>query len=191
MADEHLKRDANRESSRDAIKSLIRTIPDYPKPGIMFRDITTLLKDPVGFRLSIDELADRYEHRSFDKVIGIESRGLIFGSALAYRLGKGFVPIRKQGKLPAETIEEAYDLEYGTARMEIHLDAVGNGEKVVIVDDLIATGGTAEAAARLVELLGGEVVECCFVVDLPDLGGRNRLRGKGIASHALCEFEGE
>jgi adenine phosphoribosyltransferase len=191
MAPEHLKHVTNGESRGDAIKSRIRTIRDYPKPGIMFRDITTLLKDPVGFRLSIDGLADRCEHRSFDKVAGIESRGLIFGAALAYRLGKGFVPVRKQGKLPAETIEEAYDLEYGTARMEIHTDAIDKGERVVIVDDLIATGGTAEAAARLIELLGGKVVECCFVVDLPDLGGRHRLRNKGIASHALCEFEGE
>jgi len=191
MAYEDLGRSANQDSSGDAIKSRIRTIPDYPKPGIMFRDITTLLKDPTGFRLSIDGLADRCEHRSFDKVVGIESRGLIFGAALAYRLGKGFVPVRKQGKLPAETIEETYALEYGTARMEIHLDAIDKGEKIVIVDDLIATGGTAEAAVSLIELLGGEVVECCFVVDLPDLGGRQRLRDKGIASHALCEFEGE
>ena len=191
MTNEHVKRIAEHESNRAAIKSRIRTIAHYPKPGIMFRDITTLLKDPIGFRLSIDELADRYEGRSFGKVVGIESRGLIFGSALAYRLGKGFVPIRKQGKLPAETIEEAYDLEYGTARMEIHLDAIGKGEKVVIIDDLIATGGTAEAAARLIELVGGEVVECCFVIDLPDLGGRRRLRDKGIASYALCAFEGE
>ncbi len=177
--------------AHDAIKSLIRTIPHYPKNGIMFRDITTLLQDPVGFRLSIDELAARYESRPFDKIAGIESRGFIFGAALAYRLGKGFVPIRKQGKLPAETFERSYDLEYGTARMEIHVDAIGKGEKVVIVDDLIATGGTAEAAATLVKLAGGEVVECCFVIDLPEIGGRRRLADQGIASHALCAFDGD
>jgi adenine phosphoribosyltransferase len=181
----------DRFSVHDEIKSRIRTIPHYPKPGIMFRDITTLLKDPVGLRLSIDAMADRYHSIPFDKVVGIESRGLIFGSALAYKLGKGFVPIRKQGKLPGDTIEESYDLEYGSACVELHLDAVGKGETVVIVDDLIATGGTAEAAARLIEQVGGKVIECCFVVDLPDLGGRQRLRDKGIASHALCAFEGD
>ncbi len=183
--------DARAVFAHDAIKSRIRTIPHYPKPGIMFRDITTLLQDPVGFRLSIDAMADRYEGRRFDKVVGIESRGFIFGSALAYRLGKGFVPIRKQGKLPAETIGRSYDLEYGAATMEIHVDAIGKGEMVVIVDDLIATGGTAQAAATLVELVGGEVLECCFVIDLPDIGGRRRLAEQGIASHALCAFDGD
>jgi adenine phosphoribosyltransferase len=183
--------DTDHESDALAIRSLIRTIPDYPKPGIMFRDITALLKEPAGFRLSIDVMADRYASRSFDKIVGIESRGFIFGSALAYKLGKGFVPIRKEGKPPGATIERSYDLEYGTACIEIHVDAIAKGEKVVVVDDLIATGGTAEAAVRLVELIGGEVVECCFVVDLADLGGRQRLRDLGIASHALCAFEGE
>ncbi len=186
-----MQHDADCDSNGLAIKSLIRTIPDYPKPGVMFRDITTLLKDPEAFRLSIDAMADRYASRPFDKIVGIESRGFIFGSALAYKLGKGFVPIRKEGKLPAATIERSYDLEYGTARIEIHVDAITKGEKVVIVDDLIATGGTAEAAVKLVELIGGEVVECCFVVDLPDLGGRQRLRDQGVVSHALCTFEGE
>lgn len=190
MTTNPLSHDASEDSKQDAIKSRIRTIPDYPKHGIMFRDITPLLLDPVGFRLSIDGMASRYESRLFEKVVGIESRGFIFGSALAYRLGKGFVPIRKQGKLPADTIEMGYDLEYGTARMEMHVDAICKGEKVVIVDDLIATGGTAEAASRLVELAGGEVVECCFVIDLPDFGGRRRLGNTGIASHALCAFEG-
>ena len=191
MTTNRLSCDAREESGLDTIKSRIRTIPHFPKHGIMFRDITTLLKDPVGFRLSIDEMAGRYENRLFDKVVGIEARGFIFGSALAYRLGKGFVPIRKQGKLPAETIGESYDLEYGSAIMEIHVDAIGKGEKVVIVDDLIATGGTAAAAARLVDLAGGKVVECCFVIELPDIGGRRRLSDRGIASHALCAFEGE
>jgi adenine phosphoribosyltransferase len=191
MTTKPFSHDASADSKQDAIRSRIRTIPDYPKPGIMFRDITPLLQDPVGFRLSIDEMARRYENRSFEKVVGIESRGFIFASALAYRLGKGFVPVRKQGKLPAATIEKSYDLEYGTACMEMHVDAISKGEKVVIVDDLIATGGTAEAASRLVELAGGEVVECCFVIDLPDLGGRRRLADTGIGSHALCAFEGE
>jgi adenine phosphoribosyltransferase len=178
------------DARMDAIKSLIRTIPDYPKPGIMFRDITPLLQDPVGFRLSIDAMGRRYESLPFDKVVGIESRGFIFGSALAYRLGKGFVPIRKQGKLPADTIEQHYDLEYGAACVEMHVDAIGKGERVIIVDDLIATGGTVEAASRLVARAGGEVLECCFVIDLPDLGGRRRLGDAGFATYALCAFEG-
>src|ERR1700681_674785 len=158
--------DAFEGSKSDAIKSRIRTIPHYPKQGIMFRDITPLLLDPAGFRLSIDEMAARYEGRRFDKVVGIESRGFIFGSALAYKLGRGFVPIRKEGKLPAETIEQRYELEYGAGCVEMHIDAIRRGEKVLIIDDLIATGGTAEAACRLVELAGGEVIECCFVIDL-------------------------
>jgi adenine phosphoribosyltransferase len=191
MTTSRLPSDASENSKSDAIKSRIRTIPHYPKQGIMFRDITPLLQDPVGFRLSIDEMAARYEGRVFDKVVGIESRGFIFGSALAYRLGKGFVPIRKQGKLPADTIEQRYELEYGSACVEMHVDAIGKGEKVIIVDDLIATGGTAEAAARLVRIAGGEVVECCFVIDLPDIGGRRRLGDAGISSHALCAFEGQ
>ena len=182
---------AHGDSIQSALKAHIRTIPHYPKPGIMFRDITTLLKDADAFRLSVDAMAARYEDRPFAKVVGIESRGLIFGAALAYRLGKGFVPIRKQGKLPADTLGESYDLEYGTARIEIHLDAIDKGETVVLVDDLIATGGTAEAAAKLIALVGGTVLEACFIVDLPDLGGRDRLRAKGIVSHALCAFEGD
>jgi adenine phosphoribosyltransferase len=191
MANDDLSGREREDANRDAIRSHIRTIPDYPRPGVMFRDVTTLLKDPVGFRTSIDEMVFRYEARPIDMIVGIESRGFIFASALAYRLGKGFVPIRKQGRLPAETIGRSYDLEYGSAQMEIHVDALRKGAKVLIVDDLIATGGTAEAAAKLVELVGGEVVECCFVIDLPDLGGRRRLSDQGIASHALCAFEGE
>lgn len=173
------------------IKSRIRTIPHYPKQGIMFRDITTLLKDAVGFQLTINDLVKRYIGVQIDIIAGIESRGFIIGSALAYQIKKGFVPVRKKGKLPAKTIGHDYELEYGSDRIEIHVDAIGKGDKVLLVDDLIATGGTAEAAATLIEQAGGEVVECCFVIDLPDIGGRKRLEMKGHKVFALCEFEGE
>ena len=173
------------------IKSRIRTIPHYPKPNIMFRDITSLLKDPIGFRITIDELVRRYADMEIDKVIGIEARGFIVGAPLAYALGKGFVPIRKKGKLPAETIGHDYELEYGTDRIEIHTDAITPGERVLLVDDLIATGGTAEAATKLIEKIGGKIVECCFVIDLPDIGGRKRLEKHGYSVFALCEFEGD
>jgi adenine phosphoribosyltransferase len=174
-----------------SVKSLIRTIPHYPKPGIMFRDITTLLKDAVGFKLAIDALEQRYLTAKPDKIAGIESRGFIIGGALAARLATGFVAIRKHGKLPGERLSQDYKLEYGEDRVEMHVDAVEPGERVLLVDDLIATGGTAEAASALIEQAGGEVVECCFVIDLPDLGGRRRLEAKGYKVFALCEFEGE
>jgi adenine phosphoribosyltransferase len=157
----------------------------------MFRDITTLLKDPLGFRSTIDELVSRYAGVEIDKVAGIESRGFIVGAALAFQLGVGFVPIRKQGKLPAETVGRDYDLEYGTDRIEIHVDAIGRGDRVLLADDLIATGGTAEAAVKLIESMGGTIVECCFVIDLPDLGGRERLMACGQKVFALCEFDGD
>jgi adenine phosphoribosyltransferase len=173
------------------IKSRIRTIPHYPKPNIMFRDITSLLKDPVGFKATIDELVRRYADMEIDKVAGIEARGFIVGAPLAYALGKGFVPIRKKGKLPAETIGHDYELEYGTDRIEIHTDAIMPGERVLLVDDLIATGGTAEAAAKLIGKIGGKIVECCFVIELPDVGGRKRLEKQGHSVFALCEFEGD
>jgi len=173
------------------VKSRIRTVPHYPKQGIMFRDITTLLKDPIGLRVTIDELVRRYQDVKIDKIAGIESRGFILGAPLAYALGKGFVPIRKQGKLPAETIGHDYELEYGTDRIEIHTDAIEKGEKILLVDDLIATGGTAEAACKLIEKMGGQIVECCFVIDLPDIGGRARLEKHGHKVFALCEFEGD
>ena len=173
------------------IKSRIRTVPHYPKQGIQFRDITTLLKDPVGFRVTVDELVRRYRDVKIDKVAGIESRGFIIGAPLAYALGKGFIPIRKQGKLPAETIGHDYELEYGTDRIEIHTDAFDKGEKILLVDDLIATGGTAEAACKLVAKMGGQIVECCFVIDLPDIGGRARLEKHGYKVFSLCEFEGD
>jgi adenine phosphoribosyltransferase len=173
------------------IKSLIRTVPHYPKQGVMFRDITTLLKDPVGFRATINEFVNRYTAVRIDKVAGIESRGFIIGAALAFMLGVGFVPIRKKGKLPAETVGHDYELEYGTDRVEMHLDAVGQGDRILLVDDLIATGGTAEAAVKLIGTMGGEVVECCFVIDLPDLGGRKRIEKLGHSVFTLCEFEGD
>jgi adenine phosphoribosyltransferase len=173
------------------IKSRIRTVPHYPKKGVMFRDITTLLKDPVGFRITINELVDRYAGVRIDKVAAIESRGFIVGAALAFQLGVGFVPIRKKGKLPAETVGHDYELEYGTDRIEIHLDAISQGDRVLLVDDLIATGGTAEAALKLIESMGGTIVECCFVIDLPDLGGRERLMSHGQNVFSLCEFEGD
>ncbi len=175
------------------IKSKIRTVPDYPKKGIMFRDITTLIKDPVGFRLVIDNLTQRYIEGKvpFDIIVGIEARGFILGGALAYTLGKGFTPIRKAGKLPAEVVQQEYELEYGTDTMEIHKDGLAEGDRVLLVDDLLATGGTALAAAQLVEKLGATVAEMAFIVNLPDVGGEKLLREKGYAIHALTEFEGE
>lgn len=184
----------NQYSNQEAtmpIKSKIRTVPHYPKQGIQFRDITTLLKDPEGFRATVDELVRRYKDVKIDKIAGIESRGFILGAPLAYALGKGFVPIRKKGKLPAETIGHDYALEYGTDRIEIHTDAIEKGEKILLVDDLIATGGTAEAACVLIEKMGGKIVECCFIIDLPDIGGRARLEKHGQKVFALCEFEGD
>ena len=173
------------------IKSRIRTIPHYPKPGIMFRDITTLLKDPVGFQFTIQEIVKRYSTWKIDKVAAIESRGFIIGAPVAYALGLGFVPIRKQGKLPAEAVGHDYQLEYGQDRIEIHLDAIEPGDRVLVLDDLIATGGTAEAASHLIRKMGGTVVECCFIIDLPDVGGRKRLQQQGLNVFSLCEFEGD
>lgn len=173
------------------IKSLIRTIPDYPKHGIQFRDITTLLKDPVGFQAVIDALAHYYTNQKIDKIAGIEARGFIIGAALAYKRGVGFVPVRKSGKLPAETIGHDYALEYGADRVEIHTDAIAEGEQVLLVDDLIATGGTAKAAASLIQQLGGVLVGCAFVIDLPDLGGSQQLTKLGLNPFALYAFEGD
>ncbi len=173
------------------LRDLVRTIPDYPKPGIMFRDITTLIGHKEGFRRVVDELAGRYTSRKVDKVAGIEARGFILGGALAHRLGVGFAPVRKKGKLPWQVVGHDYELEYGTDRVEMHRDAVAKGERVLVVDDLIATGGTAEAAIRLVELLGATVLEACFVIELPELGGRARIEAMGHKVHALIAFEGE
>ncbi len=173
------------------IKSRIRTISDWPKKGVIFRDITTLLKDPVGLKLCLDDFIARYKDKKIDIVVGIDSRGFILGGALAYELGKGFVPVRKKGKLPAEVESEEYELEYGTDTIEIHKDAITTGQKVLIVDDLIATGGTAQAAAKLVKKLGGEIVEMAFIVDLPDLGGSQRLKNAGLQVYSQTSFEGE
>jgi adenine phosphoribosyltransferase len=173
------------------IKSRIRTVPNYPKQGVMFRDITTLLKDPIGFRITINEFVNRFIGVKIDRVVGIEARGFIIGAALACQLGVGFVPIRKKGKLPAETRSHDYKLEYGTDCVEIHIDAISQGEHILLVDDLIATGGTAEAAVKLIESMGGKIIECCFVIDLPDLGGSLRLKKHGQKVFSLCKFEGD
>ena len=172
------------------IRTLIRSVPDFPKPGILFRDITTLLKDPAGFHAVVEKLFAAYRDSRVEKVAGIESRGFIVGAALAYRLHAGFVPIRKGGKLPAENFDQDYQLEYGADRLEVHRDGIQPGERVLLVDDLIATGGTAEAALRLIRIAGGSVVGCAFVIDLPDLGGRARLESSGYPVLALCEFPG-
>ena len=174
-----------------SIKSRIRTIPDHPKPGVMFRDITTLLLDPEGLRGAVDGLLAAFSGVRVDKVAGIEARGFILGGAVAYRLGAGFVPVRKKGKLPWNTVGQDYALEYGTDRVEIHTDAIAAGDQILLVDDLIATGGTANAALELIQKAGGKVVGCAFIIDLPDLGGSRRLRERGVAVRALCEFEGE
>ncbi|MEC7667856.1 MAG: adenine phosphoribosyltransferase, partial [Pseudomonadota bacterium] len=166
------------------------TIADFPHEGIMFRDVTTLFADPRGFRIAIDQLLHPYAGMRFDKVVGLEARGFILGGAIAHQLSVGFVPIRKKGKLPGAVISQSYQLEYGEAVVELHDDAIQPGEKVLLVDDLLATGGTAEAGIKLVERLGGEIIGCAFVVDLPDLGGRKRLEGLGMDVHALCAFEG-
>lgn len=175
----------------DWVRSRIRTIPDYPKTGIIFRDITTLLADPLGFRKAVDELVQRYAGVRIDKVAGIESRGFILGGAVAHQISTGFVPIRKPGKLPYETIGVDYELEYGLDRLEMHVDAVAEGDKVLVVDDLIATGGTAEAAIKLIRQAGGTVIAACFIIDLPDLGGSGRVRDMGVDVITLCDFEGE
>jgi adenine phosphoribosyltransferase len=172
------------------LKSLIRTIPDYPKKGVMFRDITTLLGDPKGFKAAIEQMAAPFATARVEGVAGIEARGFILGGAIADRLGCGFVPLRKKGRLPWKTIGQEYTLEYGVDIIEMHEDAIDPGERILIVDDLIATGGTAEAAAKLVQRSGGELVGATFIIDLPELGGVKRLAALGIDCHALMAFEG-
>ncbi len=169
----------------------IRTVPNYPKDGIMFRDITTLLSDARAFMTSVDALVQHHVSDEFDLVAGIEARGFIVGGALAHRLACGFIPVRKKGKLPAATFAQDYDLEYGTDTLEIHSDALTPGQKVLLVDDLIATGGTAEAAIKLIERAGGEVIACSFVIDLPDLGGRAKLEAMGKPVLTLVSYEGD
>jgi len=173
------------------IKRYIRTIPDYPKKGVQFRDITTLLSDPHGFRAGVDELMWPFLRVDIDYVVGIEARGFILGGAIAHELGKGFIPIRKKGKLPGKTIGKEYQLEYGVDRIEIHSDAIKKGDKILLIDDLIATGGTAIAATELLQESGADIVAAAFVVDLPDLGGSKKLRAKGIKLHTLVEFAGD
>ena len=172
------------------VQDYIRTIPDFPHEGILFRDVTTLFRDPRGFRLAVDQLLAPFVGQRIDLVAGLEARGFILGGAVAHQLSKGFVPIRKKGKLPGRTIEQDYLLEYGSATVEMHDDAVEAGHKVLLVDDLLATGGTAEAGIRLIERLGGEVIGCAFVVDLPDLGGRKKLENMGVPTHAICTYMG-
>jgi adenine phosphoribosyltransferase len=172
------------------LKGLVRSIPDYPKPGILFRDITTLLADGPAFRELVDRFVTRYRGERIDRVAGIEARGFILGGAVAERLGAGFVPIRKRGKLPAATIGHDYDLEYGTDRVEVHRDGVSAGQRVILIDDLIATGGTALAGLALLSQLAATVVEACFVIDLPELGGRRRLESAGCRTYCVMEFEG-
>ncbi len=173
------------------IKSRIRTIPNYPIEGVMFRDVTTLMLDPLGFRKTIDELVQPHAGVNIDKVAGIEARGFILGGAVAHQLSTAFVPVRKKGKLPYDTHEQEYDLEYGTDTVEIHTDAINEGDQVLLIDDLIATGGTACASIELIQKAGGEVIGCSFIVDLPDLGGRARIEELNIPILTLCEFEGE
>jgi adenine phosphoribosyltransferase len=172
------------------LKQAIRTIPDYPKPGIMFRDITTLLGDARAFRRAVDELVQPWAGSKIDKVAGIEARGFILGGAVAHQVSAGFVPIRKKGKLPHKRVSVTYALEYGTDEIEIHADALVKGEKVVLVDDLIATGGTAEAAIKLLRQLGAQVLAACFVIDLPELGGADKLRKLDVPVRTLVSFEG-
>ncbi len=172
------------------LKAAIRTIPDFPKPGIMFRDVTTLMGEPSALKATIDRITEKYQDAGIEKVAGIEARGFVFGAAIAEKLGAGFVPLRKKGKLPSETISESYELEYGTDQLEMHVDAVEPGEKVLIIDDLIATGGTAEAAVHLLTKAGAEIVAASFVIDLPDLHGIERLDKLGIETFCLVAYEG-
>lgn len=174
----------------ESLKALIRNLPEYPKLGVIFRDITTLLGDAEGFNKAVDALAAPFIDRGIDKVAAIEARGFIIGGAIAYRLGAGFVPVRKKGKLPWKTVRVSYDLEYGTDEMEIHIDAIAPNERVLLIDDLIATGGTAIAAVELIRGMGAAVSEACFIVDLPELGGAERLTGMGLDVLSLVSFPG-
>ncbi|WP_025820570.1 adenine phosphoribosyltransferase [Shewanella marina] len=173
------------------IKQSIKTIPDYPKAGIMFRDVTSLMEDPIAYQTTIQLLVDQYKDQGFTKVVGTEARGFLFGAPLALALGIGFVPVRKPGKLPRATIAESYELEYGHDVLEIHTDAIEAGDKVLVVDDLLATGGTIEATVKLIRALGGQVNHAAFVISLPELGGESRLQALDLELVKLCEFEGE
>lgn len=177
-------------AAQKTVRDYIRTIADFPHEGILFRDVTTLFADPRGFRMAVDQMLHPWAGTRIDCVAGLEARGFILGGAVAHQLSVGFIPIRKKGKLPGTTISEAYQLEYGEAVMEVHDDAIKPGQRVLIVDDLLATGGTAEAGIKLVQRLGAEVIGCAFVIDLPELGGRKRLEALGHDVHALCSFDG-
>ncbi|EEP95062.1 Adenine phosphoribosyltransferase [Yersinia aldovae ATCC 35236] len=172
------------------IKDSIKTIPDYPKAGILFRDVTSLLEDPLAYAASIELLVARYLDAGVTKVVGTEARGFLFGAPVALSLGVGFVPVRKPGKLPRETISESYELEYGTDKLEIHTDSIKPGDKVLVIDDLLATGGTIEATVKLIRQLGGEVTDAAFVINLPELGGEARLTQQGIHCYSLVSFDG-
>ena len=182
--------DTNEREIQKRIKEKIRSIPDYPKPGILFRDITTLLKQPEGVFDSVEIALEKLGGVKFNKVAGIDSRGFIFGAAISYAQKKGFVPIRKKNKLPGQVISEVYDLEYGTDELEIHVDAIDENDQILLVDDLIATGGTAIAAVNLIKRLKGNVAACCFVVGLPDLGGILKLKQNGVDVISICDFDG-
>lgn len=172
------------------LRESIKTIPDYPKPGILFRDVTSMLEDPKAYALSIELLVERYRHAGVTKVVGTEARGFLFGAPVALTLGVGFVPVRKPGKLPRATLSESYELEYGTDTLEIHQDAIQPGDNVLVVDDLLATGGTIEATVKLIRRLGGVVTDAAFIIDLPDLGGEARLTAQGINCYSLVDFSG-
>jgi len=180
----------NEKTARDELIESIRTIPDYPKEGILFRDITTLLGNAKAFRRAVDALVQPWAGSKVDQIAGIEARGFILGGAGAHQLSAGFVPIRKKGKLPHETVSVAYSLEYGLDEMEMHKDAIAPGDKVILVDDLIATGGTAEAACKLLQSMGAEIVAACFIIDLPDIGGRQKIEALGVPVRTLVEFSG-
>ncbi|MYM59849.1 adenine phosphoribosyltransferase [Vibrio sp. OCN044] len=172
------------------IKSSIKSIPDYPKPGIVFRDVTSLMENAAAYKAAIQMLVEKYQNMGFTKVVGTEARGFLFGAPLALELGIGFVPVRKPGKLPRQTIGQSYQLEYGTDTLEIHTDAISQGDKVLVVDDLLATGGTIEATTQLIRQLGGEVEHAAFVINLPEIGGDARLEKLGLKVYSICEFDG-
>lgn len=172
------------------IQASIKTIADYPKPGILFRDVTSLMEDAKAYQATIQLLVEKYKSQGFTKVVGTEARGFLFGAPLALELGLGFVPVRKPGKLPRETVSQSYELEYGTDVLEIHTDAIKPGDKVLVVDDLLATGGTIEATVKLIRQLGGEVTDAAFVINLPDIGGEEKLKSLGLNVYSICEFSG-
>lgn len=174
----------------ELIKNSIKSIPDYPKAGIVFRDVTSLMEDPKAYQATIQLLVEKYKQGGFTKIVGTEARGFLFGAPLALELGVGFVPVRKPGKLPRPTIAQTYDLEYSTDTLEIHTDAIVDGDKVLVVDDLLATGGTIEATVKLIRQLGGEVEQAAFVINLPEIGGQTRLEGLGLNVYSICEFAG-